>query len=179
MHEQRKDYTAKGIHKETHRNGGYLWICIAICVNTDHYGVILIVRAGDKWFGFSARSKMRCIQFKVRKNPSVRVLAVADAVGGSRNGSFVFYMCGGLHPHHMERVQSPLLIDLLARVHFKRWYLDQCCQDAHFPSYILFLDEEYFMRECVFTHHIAHLCSEIIPIAWEQMLPNIALQRMF
>lgn len=93
----------------------------------------------------------------VRRNPSASVRAVATAVGESRNSVHRVLQREGLHPYHLQRVQLLLPADYPARERFARWYLDQCCQDAHFPSYVLMTDEAYFTREGMFNYHNVHL----------------------
>ena len=86
----------------------------------------------------------------VRKNPSASVLAVATAVGESRNSIHRVLKREGLHPYYLQRVQLLILADYPARERFAWRYLNQCRQDAHFPSYVLITDEVY-ERGCLTT----------------------------
>ena len=79
----------------------------------------------------------------VRRNPSASVRAVATAVGESRTSVHRVLKREGLHPYHLQKVQSLLLEDYPARERFARWYLNQCLQDANFSSYVLMTRKLY------------------------------------
>ena len=100
---------------------------------------------------------MHWIQLEGIRVASVR--AVATAVRKSQNSIHRVLQREGLHPYHLQRVQ--LLYnypaDYPARERFAWWYLDQCRQDAFFPSYILMTDEAYLNREGMFNYHNVHL----------------------
>ena len=64
-----------------------------------------------------------------------------DAIGGSRS---CIHLILEFDSYNLQKVPSLLPTDDPARVHFSRWYMDQCLKEAHFPCYALFTDEADF-----------------------------------
>lgn len=134
-----------------------------------------------------------------QRNPSNSIGAVAAFIRGSLNSVHRVLQREGLHPYHLQKVQSLLLTD-----HFALWYLDQCRQDAlPIPSWKLqdagfnVLSPNSVLTFTTFpilhfiygwgvphrqngvSNHHLWVCiyglSKIL-VTWDHTLPNIAFQ---
>ncbi|GFV93719.1 hypothetical protein TNCV_366201 [Trichonephila clavipes] len=136
MHEQQKDCIAKGTVGEMYQTAKCLIICIAVCVNTDHYEN-RHTESGPRVT--RTPSMEQNVLDTVLRNSSTSIRLIAAAVGGTRGSVHRVLTHEDFHPYHLQRFVSLLPTDYPARVRFARLYLDRFRKEAHLPSYAIHL----------------------------------------
>jgi hypothetical protein len=63
----------------------------------------------------------------------------------------------GLHPYHVQRLQTLQPNDYIRRQEFCEWVLQKCVDQPDFLRIVLFTDEEGFTRNEVFNSHNTHI----------------------
>ncbi|GFX71891.1 hypothetical protein TNCV_1443141 [Trichonephila clavipes] len=99
----------------------------------------------------------------------IRVRAVAVTVAGCRsNIPRVLTLEGKTHLYLFQHDNGTFVLSLFPtdypeNMRFAWWYIDQCRQEAHFISYVLFMHGASFTRDCVFNHLDAQLWADKSP----------------